>query len=408
MPTPHRPARGSRRDRHRWARAIAAVVAAWAVAAAGCTPQRPERPPPAGQDGVRWVVTLGDSYISGEGARWAGTTLGNARRVDALGPDAYFDQRGTESAPGCHRAEQSVATVGAGLRGRNLACSGARTRSDASGVRLRPGLDFAEDDRGTGQALALQRFATRHRVSAVAVSIGGNDFGFGTLVGACLSPVVVASATDPQCRDDPGVTALFEPGRRQAVREAVTAALGRVSEAMARAGYDAADYRLLVLTYPSPVPPARRLRTSSTDIGRTGCLVSGPDATWLNRTALRAINGTVRAAAEAAELANLSVLELGALFVGHRLCERGTGPLEATGLRSWRSPGAAERLEWVNPLYLSIAPWQLQESLHPNYWGMLAQQACLREALLKPPAAVRRCVTTGGGSGTEPGVRLVP
>ena len=41
--------------------------------------------------GVPWVVTLGDSYVSGEAGRWAGSTNLDSRRADALGPTAYFD-----------------------------------------------------------------------------------------------------------------------------------------------------------------------------------------------------------------------------------------------------------------------------------------------------------------------------
>ncbi|MFM9127763.1 MAG: hypothetical protein ACKOTA_09465, partial [Solirubrobacterales bacterium] len=38
-----------------------------------------------------WVVSIGDSAISGEGARWAGNSNKSPDLVDALGPGAYFD-----------------------------------------------------------------------------------------------------------------------------------------------------------------------------------------------------------------------------------------------------------------------------------------------------------------------------
>src|SRR4029450_1493124 len=39
------------------------------------------------------IVSLGDSFISGEGGRWAGNTNDNQNtwRIDALGPHAYYD-----------------------------------------------------------------------------------------------------------------------------------------------------------------------------------------------------------------------------------------------------------------------------------------------------------------------------
>ena len=407
MPSARPRVRGPGRSRRRL-RLACGLTTAIALLAAGCTSSHQLRSsPPA--DGPRWVVTLGDSYVSGEGARWAGTTLGDATSVDALGPDAYFDRQGTESAPGCHRAESSIATIDLpGMRGRNLACSGARTASDPSGVRFKPGLDFAEDERGVGQALALQRFASGHAVSTVAVSIGGNDFGFGRLVRSCLSPVVVDPATDPQCRRDSDVTQLFTAEHREAVRADIAAALRRVAGAMARAGYGIRDFRLVVLTYPSPVPPGQRMRRATSPSDRAGCLVSRADATWLNRTALTAINRTVSSAAQTSGLPNVTVLDLATLFAGHRLCERGTSSIEGTRLTSWRSPGAARWLEWVNPLYLSLTPWELQESLHPNYWGTAAQRACLRAVLTSPETDAARCVAVGStaADGT-PVVRLV-
>src|SRR5882724_1127486 len=49
--------------------------------------------PPALADGpgagAPWVVSLGDSAISGEAGRWAGNTNGSPNNIDALGPTAY-------------------------------------------------------------------------------------------------------------------------------------------------------------------------------------------------------------------------------------------------------------------------------------------------------------------------------
>ena len=115
---------------------------------------------------------------------------GPIRRTDALGPDAYFDDAGQESEPGCHRASRTVVVPRVGdLHGANLACSGATTRSDSSGVRFKPGLDFFDetDGDGIGQALALQQVRGEPPSrGGGGVSIGGNDFGFGALAGRCV------------------------------------------------------------------------------------------------------------------------------------------------------------------------------------------------------------------------------
>ncbi len=366
--------------------------------------------------GPRWVVTLGDSYISGEGARWAGNTSGAARKVDALGPRAYFDASGTEAAPGCHRADESIATLAApGIRGKNFACSGARTNSDASGVRFRPGLDFYDDHDGhVGQALALQRFASDHQVSDVIVSIGGNDFGFGAIAGNCVSAFLnTAGGVERYCKDDPSLVARFGPQSAQQIRMKISNALGRVALAMRRADYAASDYRLVVLTYPSPIPPGDQLRYAQDQRYRVGgCPLFAADATWANDVALTTINGAVSEAARGSGLENVEVLDVSQAFVGHRLCEQGAHQLEETGLANWHAPAAVDQLEWVNKIYFTIAPWQIQESLHPGYWGMAAERACVRLLLETSPGdgpiSSHQCVGDGTGlRNGAPAMRLL-
>src|SRR6187397_1034028 len=87
--------------------ALAALLAAGAVVTTAGAPS-------AGADGpgvgAPWVVSLGDSAISGEAGRWAGNTNDTYTRVDALGSDAYYDNatRTAEAIPGCHRSESAA------------------------------------------------------------------------------------------------------------------------------------------------------------------------------------------------------------------------------------------------------------------------------------------------------------
>ena len=76
-----------------------------------------------------WVVTIGDSAISGEAGRWAGNTNNASGNTDAGGIDAYWNNptRTAEATPGCHRSEAAEAHIGGGISSLNLACSGART-----------------------------------------------------------------------------------------------------------------------------------------------------------------------------------------------------------------------------------------------------------------------------------------
>ena len=65
---------------------LAAAAAALALAALA-TPARADGP----GTGSPWTVSVGDSYISGEAGRWAGSTNESSSWVDALGSSAYYD-----------------------------------------------------------------------------------------------------------------------------------------------------------------------------------------------------------------------------------------------------------------------------------------------------------------------------
>ena len=101
--------------------------------------------------GVPWVVTLGDSYVSGEAGRWAGSTNLDSHRADALGPTAYFDNAaGTaEQVNGCHRSRSQEGAIGGGVRSMSFACSGSRasTYRTITG-HFKPGVDFADEGPG--------------------------------------------------------------------------------------------------------------------------------------------------------------------------------------------------------------------------------------------------------------------
>src|SRR5262245_31297943 len=64
--------------------------------------------------GSPWLVTLGDSYISGEAGRWAGNTNTGEQYHDATGADTYFDNAGrtAEAIERCHRSESAEAFIG--------------------------------------------------------------------------------------------------------------------------------------------------------------------------------------------------------------------------------------------------------------------------------------------------------
>lgn len=341
--------------------------------------------------GTPWVVTLGDSYISGEAGRWAGSSNASSARADALGPTAYHDNpAGTgETIHRCHRSKAAEAYVGGGVNGLNLACSGARTAT-RDGDTFKPGLDFFDNGAGRqGQARMLQTFATTHRVGMVVVSIGGNDFNFADVVQTC----VVDFLTSPTwwkdyCHDDSSVRANFTAANVAAVRARIRGALLNVATAMRNAGYADAQWTLLVQSYPSPIPRGSGFRYAESGYTRQstgGCGFWNRDADWANDTALPTINGAVLGAVADTGLANTRTLDLSSAFNGRRLCESTVGLYEERGIPGWTSPGAVDRTEWVNQIRTvstccASSPYYVQESLHPNYWAQLATRSCVRQA----------------------------
>lgn len=363
------------------------------------------------------MVSLGDSYISGEGDRWAGNTSASStrdfRKVDALGPFAYAGPNGLEEITGCHRADLPEVALGAGtIKGKNLACSGAETSTKTEGLLFKPGIDFYRNGDWVGQAFALERFARRHPVTAVVVSIGGNDFSFSTILTTCVTDFFLTVGLSPSyCSDNAGLASYFSTGYVADVQHRIVTALHNVARAMDKAGRAASDYRVIVQGYPSPVPPGGGFRypqTSAWRFDRGGCPLYDRDASWANATALTTINDTVRRAVETSSRDNVTYLDLSRALVGHRLCERGAAQLRDSGLASWRADGAANALEWVNQVYLKGIPWQIQESAHPNYWGTAAERSCLRLVVAQTSPASVACVRDGTALvGGEPAMKLV-
>lgn len=343
--------------------------------------------------GTPWVVTVGDSYISGEAGRWAGSSNASSSYADALGSTAYYDNAsGTgEQIPRCHRSKAAEAYVGAGVNGLNLACSGAKTSTftDGNGY-FKPGLDFYDDGAGhLGQAKMLQQFAAGHNVKMVVVSIGGNDFNFASIVQTCVSDFLASPSWWPDyCNDDSSVTSNFTTSNVAAVKSRIATAYQNLRTAMRNAGYSDSSWTMLVQNYPSPLPRGSGFRYSQSGYTRQstgGCGFWNADADWANDSALPTINNTVVGAVSAAGITNSKTLNLTSAFNGRRLCENTVGLYEEQGLTSWTQPGAVDKTEWINQIRTvstccASSPYYIQESLHPNYWAQLATRSCVRQA----------------------------
>lgn len=380
---------------------IAALVVAALPAAA--TPAQADGP----GSGAAWIVSMGDSYISGEAGRWAGSSNSSSSQADALGSTAYFDNatKTAEQINRCHRSRSAQIAIGGGVNSLNLACSGAKAATE-DGSTFKPGLDFFDNGAGKiGQAKALQQFATNHRVTMVNVSIGGNDFNFAGIVQSCVVDFLYSPTwAKDYCKDDKSVVSNFTPANIAAVKARVATAYANVRTAMRAAGYADNAWTLLVQNYPSPVANGSGFRYSQTGYTRQstgGCGFWNADADWANATALPTINATVTGAIAQAGITNAKTLNLASAYNGRRLCETGVGLYEEIGLTSWAQPTAVDRTEWVNQIRTvttaGSSPYFIQESLHPNYWGQLANRSCVRQAYNGGSPRSGTCVRTGTG-----------
>ena len=304
------------------------------------------------------MVTVGDSYISGEAGRWAGSSNDSTSYADALGPTAYFDNAsGTgEQIARCHRSKSAEAYVGGGVNGLNLACSGARTSTFwDSNDRFKPGLDFYDDGAGhIGQAKALQQFAAGNNVRMVVVSIGGNDFNFASIVQTCVTNFLTSPTWwKDYCHDDSSVSSNFTSSNVSTVRSRIAPAYQNVRTAMRNAGYSDGSWTMLVQNYPSPLPRSNGIRYAESGYTRQdtgGCGFWNADLDWANDTALPTINSSVVGAISTAGITNSKTLDLATAFNGRRLCESTVGLYEEKGLTSWTQPGAVDETEWINQI----------------------------------------------------------
>lgn len=358
-----------------------------------------------------WVVSLGDSFISGEAGRWAGNTDDSSTLTDALGPTAYFDSPmgDRELIPLCHRSKSAMihiaddgspTTPGATVNSLNLACSGAQTGTFTEDGAFKPGLDFYNDGPGEqGQAYMLQQFAQNNDVRMVVVSIGGNDFDFGPVIQTCVEDFLVYFS---YCSNDPTVTNNVSQANITTVTGHITTALQHVQQAMRNAGKADNSWTLVFNLNPDPLVQGNGFRygehVSRQDTG--GCGVYDVDATWAGTTFLGAVRQAQQDAVKNSGIQNAVLLDLGSWLDGRQLCSTTTALVGATGgAANWQAAGAVDVSEWANQIHTDTitGDYYEQESLHPNYWAQLAARSCLRQVYHGGAPQGGSCVRSGTG-----------
>ena len=349
--------------------------------------------PPAGADNPGKpdaVVSLGDSFMSGEGGRW------NGNSNDGLDPDRdgtdrayrtgwwwswWYDTGAVYPASdtnGCHRSDVSeLQSSGIPMTKINLACSGAETehifRASSGGQTFKG---------ESPQADQLAAVAAGYDIELVVMSIGGNDLGFADVITACVTAWTTNAApcnTAQQAAIDAAMpTAMADLGT----------AIDEVRAALASAGDT--EFRFVIQSAPSPIPRASENRYPETGWSRLstgGCPMWNADADWARDTLVHQIDANMAAVADAKGVEFLSLADA---FQGKEACSTGSSLVQG----DWDTPNSSEH-EWVRFLVSGAVQGDLQESMHPNAFGQQALGTCLSMMWNATPGDYA-CTNTGG------------
>ncbi|WP_158578980.1 FG-GAP-like repeat-containing protein [Spongiactinospora rosea] len=344
------------------------------------------------------AVSMGDSYISGEAGRWQGNA--NAPdRGDSYGTDRAADgtqvyEKNGDGSDACHRsdvAEIKGAEIAGVPKSRmfNIACSGAETKHllSESFKGERPQIEQLTDLAGEFQA------------NTIVVSIGGNDLGFAKIVESCGNQFMKFFGSCYLAADRILKERLPNVGRD------VARVLSTIRDTMAEAGQDETSYRLIIQSYPSPLPSAEEVRYPGDHYDRYiqgGCPFYDDDLNWTHDGAMKGIGDMLRGAADETGAA---FLDLKDAFAGHELCSKSTR--QAKSSESLANPIPMAEAEWVRFVqgYTSAGDWV--EAIHPNAFGQKVLSDCLTDAVQRMATSNQRHLSCAGRP-DGPGMRLRP
>ncbi|MET9675109.1 GDSL-type esterase/lipase family protein [Streptomyces sp. NPDC006482] len=331
------------------------------------------------------VVTMGDSYISGEAGRWQGNSLTNSGSRNgtdrAWTGSAYDPSRvyGT-TAGGCHRSDtaevKSAGAIASSLI--NLACSGATTDNV---FRASQGGQAYKGE--APQADQLAAVAASHDVELIALSIGGNDLGFADIIATCAKDYIVWYS---YCHDD-------QQAEVDAKIDGVMADVGRsvdeIRAVMTGAGYSSSDYRIVLQSYPSPIPRAADNRYGESGWARTntgGCPFWNADSTWARDSLVPQLANRLKGVAAAK---GVQFMDLRDALQGREVCAKASKQVTST------VPASATTSEWARWIDSQSTQGLVQESMHPNAYGQQAMGRCLALVHARPTGN-HSCKNTAG------------
>ncbi|MEU6880462.1 GDSL-type esterase/lipase family protein [Streptomyces sp. NPDC046712] len=377
------------RTPHRTLRRLLAVTAG-ATLALGGLPALGAAPALASSgSGPTAVVSMGDSYISGEAGRWQGnslTTSGSRNGTDRAWTGSAYDPSrvyGTTAANGCHRSDSAEVKSATGIASAliNLACSGATTENvfrASNGGKAYKG--------EAPQADQLAAVAASHDVKTIVLSIGGNDLGFADIIRNCATDYIVWYS---YCHDD-------QQAEVDAKIDAAMAGVGKsvdeIRAVMSGAGYAASSYRIVLQSYPSPIPRAADNRYGESGWTRTntgGCPFWNLDSDWARDSLVPQVANRLKGVATAK---GVQFMDLRDMLQGREVCAKASKQVTST------VPASATTSEWARWIDQNQTQGPIQENVHPNYYGQLALGRCLALIHAQPSGNFSCRNTAGAGA----------
>jgi hypothetical protein len=346
------------------------------------------------------IVSLGDSFISGEAGRWNGNSLNMFGTRDGtdraarctLGIFCSYDAArvyGPTAANGCHRSDvATIKSAGISVNEKiNLACSGAKS------VNIWRASQGGQAFKGEApQADQLLTVAQQKNVKLVVLTILANDVSFSDHVINCTVNWILGLGTCNQAQQAQLNAEL--PAAMNGLRKSID----EVRAVMAQAGYAPSQWKFVLAGYSSPVPAAADVRYSGSDRWWTGgCPFYDADFNWAKNQATPQIVDAMRTVAAEKGVQFLDVRDA---LNGHEACHRNSSLVTGSG----PNPVTKEWVRWVNT---GCCQGDAQESMHPNAYGQKAIGTCVALMYAKPTGNWT-CRNTPGGSNTAMTLTAIP
>jgi hypothetical protein len=322
------------------------------------------------------IVSLGDSFISGEAGRWNGNSLnmfgtrdGTDRAASCWWIFCSYDATrvyGSSYANGCHRSDvATIRSASISVNAKiNLACSGARSvniwRASQGGQSFKGELPQADQ---------LLTVAQQRNVKLVVLTIMANDVGFADHVINCTVSWILGLGPCNQAQQ-----AALQADLPAAMND-LRKSIDEVRAVMAAAGYSPSQWKFVIAGYSSPVPAAANVRYTGSDRWWSGgCPFYDEDFDWAKTVATPLIVDSMRAVAAEKGVQFLDVRDS---LNGHETCHKNSSLVGSSG------PNSVIH-EWVRWVNTGCCQGDAQESMHPNAFGERAIGKCVALIYAKP------------------------